>query len=238
MRWWGWVTEWWRTAHQLSLCDCQGVPNSMYFMAAEGMTLSILCSRMMGVPWSERVIQSAARHGHLRTVMWLQLFGCPWRISDISDVDDTSSLRWLLQYEQPESCSLWLAAYAGSLPSLLVFLSYPFDPLDMVSRWFVSGWSGEHESWSDHRHIACVILMTRHGFLPLQNQEKHWRKAVRKIRLLDAIPQAAALFAQRRRAAVTVQRWWLYEYYTPGRPVWLRRMDHQFRCMPQLPGSC
>ena len=55
-----------------------------------------------------------------------------------------------------------------------------------------------------------------------------------ELRMLDAIPQAATCFIQRRRAALTVQRWWLREYYTPGRPLWRRRMNRQFRCLPQL----
>lgn len=235
--WWDRVVSSWRAAEHLGRCDWQGVPNGMYVMAARGMTSAILWNRMVGVPWSEKVIKTAALHGHLRTVIWLQLFGCPWRLDDVAGIEDTSVLRWLLQYKHPEDSSIWMAASEGSLPSLLVFLRFPFDPRDHVSRWYVSE-SREHARWSDRRHFACVALMAKYGFMPFPNQEGLWRAAVRRLRFLESVPEAAARFAQRRQAVLTVQSWWLKEYYTPGRPLWLRRMHRQFRCLPQLPGSC
>lgn len=214
--------------------DFDGVPHIMLLNAALGDTVGVLALRASGIPWNGRVFRTAARNGHRRTIMWMQLFGCPWELSDAVDCTDTSCLRWLLQFrlqfrqeDMAVSRAVVSASIMGNVPALMLLLAVgELAPNHSQCRWHVS--QPRHAYFSSEEHYACQALLVRAGVVPYDLSEGHWVESAARLRMLDGLPGAAGRFHARRRAARTIQRWWTAQYYTPGAPVWRRRMLREF----------
>lgn len=215
----------WRpTLRQLLQEDAEGIPLSMYYGAHLGLTAPLLLARAAGAPWGRGVIAAAARAGHVRTVIWLHMFGCPFRLEDVADIYDTACLRWLLQFAAPTADALNEAVAVGNMPATAVLLAQPTGTTSyelLTYRAAVTFW----DDYNTSGHAACAAAVAaRTGALPIWVDWRTWRWGSRKLRMLEELPGAVARFWRRRAATVKLQAWWLAQYYTPGAPVWRARM--------------
>lgn len=214
--------DWRPSFRELLQEDAEGIPLSMYYGAHLGLTVPLLLARAAGAPWGRGVIATAARAGHVRTVIWLHLFGCPFRLEDVADIPDTACLRWLLQFAEPTPRTMQEAA--ANMPATVVLLAHPaVTPIHNVNMY-----RAQLMTWLDYDtsgHAACAaVVAARTGALPMTQDWRYWRWSARKLRMLESLPGAVARFWRRRAATVKLQAWWLAQYYTPGAPVWRARM--------------